>query len=56
MFAKLFKKEPKKITEFARFIREAPAREQKKVYMEVLKQATADQRKLIEKSRNPKTA
>lgn len=47
MFSKLFAKKDKKDTEFSRFIREASSGERKKVFMEVLKRATEDQKKIM---------
>ena len=41
-------------SEFSRFIREASSREKKKVFMEVARKASADQRGVIEETR-PKT-
>lgn len=39
-------------SEFSRFIREASSGEKKKVFMEVAKKASADQREVIEHSRS----
>ncbi len=55
MFATLFKKEPKKDSEFSLFIREASSREKKKVFMDVLEKATEDQKKIM-KTATTKTA
>ena len=38
-------------SEFSRFIREASSREKKKVFMEVARKASADQREVIETTR-----
>lgn len=38
-------------SEFSRFFREASSREKKKVFMEVARKASADQRKVIESVR-----
>lgn len=38
-------------SEFSRFFREAPSREKKRVYMEVARKASADQRKVLESIR-----
>ena len=56
MFAKLFKKEEKKDSEFSKFIREASSGEKKKVFMDVLEKATNDQRKMLNKKEITKTA
>lgn len=50
-FAYLTGKSTTKATsgEFSRFIREASSREKKKVFMEVARKASADQREVIEK-------
>ncbi len=39
-------------SEFSRFFREASSREKKKVFMEVARKASADQRKVIENIRS----
>jgi hypothetical protein len=44
------KKEERVETEFSKFIREAPSGTKKRVFMEVIKDATEDQRKIISKS------
>ncbi len=49
MLAKLFSKKEETDTDFSRFIREASSREKKKVFMEVLKKATDDQKEVIKK-------
>ncbi len=48
----LTKKEPapRGSSEFSRFFREASSREKKKVFMEVARKASADQRKVIERA------
>jgi hypothetical protein len=56
MLAKLFGKKEDKDSEFSEFIREAPSREKKRVFMDVLKKATEDQRKILDKSAITKTA
>ena len=56
MLARLFLKKENKDSEFSEFIREAPSREKKKVFMDVLKRATEDQRKILDKSITTKTA
>ena len=45
---KVFQKNATKETEFSKFIREASSGEKKKVFMRVLKDATRDQRKVME--------
>lgn len=40
----------KKDTEFSRFFREASSGEKKKVFKEVIRKATEDQRKILNKS------
>ena len=45
------KKEPEYINPFADFIRNASASEKKKVYEHVMRKATEDQRKLMERAR-----
>jgi hypothetical protein len=47
MLTRLLGKKEAKTSEFSQFIREASSREKKKVFMEVLKQATQDQRKVL---------
>ncbi len=47
---KKIRKEPEYVNPFADFIRNASAREKKKVYEEVMRQAIEDQRKLIERA------
>ena len=44
------KKEPEYINPFADFIRNANARERKKVYEHVMRKAAEDQRKLMERA------
>ncbi len=56
MLAKLFSKKYKKDSEFSEFIREASSGEKKKVFMDVLKRATEDQRKILDKPITTKTA
>lgn len=56
MLTKLFGAKSKKDSEFSEFIREAPSREKKKVFMDVLKRATEDQRKILNKPVTTKTA
>lgn len=43
---KIFKKGGQN-TEFSRFIREASSRKKKKLFLDVLKKATADQKKIL---------
>ena len=45
----IFKKEELRETSFSRFIREANSAEKKKVFKTVLRKATEDQRKLLQK-------
>lgn len=47
MLNKLFGRKNKKDSEFSEFIREASSGEKKKVFMDVLKRATEDQRKIL---------
>ena len=56
MLAKLFGRKIKTDSEFSEFIREAPSREKKKVFMDVLRKATEDQKKILDKSVTTKTA
>ena len=49
MLSRLFGKKESTDSEFSEFIREASSREKKKVFMDVLKKATDDQRKILEK-------
>jgi len=49
MLAQLFARKPKTDSKFSEFIREAPSGEKKKVFMDVLKRATEDQKKILEK-------
>ncbi len=56
MLVDLFTKETKKDSEFSEFIREASSREKKKVFLDVLKRATEDQRKILNKKITTKTA
>ncbi len=42
-----FTKPSKITTEFSHFVREASSAEKKKVFMDVLKRATEDQRKIL---------
>ena len=56
MLARLLGKKESKDSEFSEFIREAPSREKKKVFMDVLKRATEDQRKILDKKISTKTA
>jgi len=56
MLTKLFRKKENTDSEFSEFIREAPSREKKKVFMDVLKRATEDQRKILNKPVTTKTA
>lgn len=46
----------KKDTEFSRFFREASSGEKKKVFKEVIRKATEDQRKILDKPTTTKTA
>lgn len=50
MFISIFKKKEKKTSEFSRFIREASSREKKKIFIDVLKRATQDQKDLLGRS------
>lgn len=43
-------------TSLARFVRHAPSKEKRRVYTEVIRQATEEQRKVIEASRNRQAA
>ncbi len=43
----LFSKEEGVTTDFSHFVREAPSREKKKVFMDVLTRATEDQKKIL---------
>lgn len=56
MLTKLFSKKDKKDSKFSEFIREAPSREKKKVFMDVLKKATEDQKKILDRPITTKTA
>ena len=56
MLAKFFNRKTETDSEFSEFIREAPSREKKKVFMDVLKRATEDQRKILNKTITTKTA
>jgi hypothetical protein len=56
MLAKLFTKDNKKDSEFSEFIREASSGKKKKVFMDVLKRATEDQRKILNEPITTKTA
>ena len=56
MLARLFGKKESTDSEFSEFIREASSREKKKVFMDVLKRATEDQRKILDKKITTKTA
>ena len=56
MLTKLFRKNKSSDSGFSEFIREAPSREKKKVFMEVLKSATEDQKKILNKNIRTKTA
>ena len=56
MLVKLFTKKNKKDSEFSEFIREASSGEKKKVFMDVLKKATEDQRKILNEPITTKTA
>lgn len=49
MLARLLRKKENTDSEFSEFIREAPSREKKKIFLDVLKRATADQRKILNK-------
>ena len=49
MLKDLFSKKEKKDTEFSRFFREASSGEKKKVFTEVLRKATEDQKKVMQK-------
>ena len=46
----------KKDTEFSRFFREASSGEKKKVFKEVIRKATEDQRKVLNETTTTKTA
>lgn len=56
MLSNLFAKKHKKDSEFSEFIREASSGEKKKVFMDVLKRATEDQKKIMDKPISTKTA
>jgi uncharacterized FlgJ-related protein len=56
MLDKLFGKKNKKSSKFSEFIRGASSREKKKVFMDVLKESTEDQRKVINRAITTKTA
>ena len=56
MLTKLFRKKENTDSEFSEFIREAPSRRNKKAFMDVLKRATEDQRKILNKPVTTKTA
>lgn len=43
------KSKPKVDTAFSRFFREASSREKKKIFTEVLRRATEDQKKILDK-------
>lgn len=47
----IFKKEELRETSFSRFIREANPTEKKKVFKVVLKKATEDQKKILQKTK-----
>ena len=49
MFATFFKKETLKDTKLSNFFRKASSGEKKKVFMEVLRKATEDQKKILDK-------
>lgn len=49
MLSKLFGKTTEKDSDFSEFIREASSGEKKKVFMDVLRKATEDQKKIIER-------
>jgi len=51
MFKICKKKNPKKSTEFSEFIRNAPSREKKRVFSDVLKEATEEQKRVIRESK-----
>lgn len=51
MLLGLLSKKDKKDSEFSRFIREASSAEKKKVFKEVIRKATEDQRKILKGSR-----
>lgn len=46
----IFRKEELRETSFSRFVREADSAEKKKVFKIVLKKATEDQKKLLQKA------
>lgn len=46
----IFKKEELRETSFSRFIREADSAEKKKVFKVVLRKATEDQKRLLQKA------
>jgi len=49
MLAQLFGRKTKTDSEFSEFIREASSGTKKKVFMDVLRRATEDQKKILEK-------
>lgn len=49
MLAQLFGRKTKTDSEFSEFIREASSGRKKKVFMDVLKRATEDQKKILER-------
>lgn len=49
MLAQLFGRKPKTDSEFSEFIRGASSREKKKVFLDVLRRATEDQKKILER-------
>lgn len=55
MFTKIFSKKSKKDSEFSVFIREGSSREKKKIFIDVLKKANEDQKKILNKKVTIKT-
>ena len=55
MLARLFGKKESTDSEFSEFIREASSGEKKKVFMDVLKRATEDQKRILDKNITTKT-
>ncbi len=59
MFGKikaLFRKKPETQSDFSKFFYDAPARDKKKLLMEVVREANNDQRAIIDQYNKTKTA
>jgi len=54
MFNICKKKNPNKSTEFSEFIRKAPSRVKKRVFTDVLKEATEEQKRVIQEAKTAK--